>query len=122
MKTFEDRAMNDRTEYQREYMRARRAKERQVKATGQAATADEGFTTLQRGQLQEIIRGELETLLTQFTVSSVNSKARVLTKLTVSSVNGLCLHCGKTVKGRKGKLYCSDNCRKAAFRRRAKTE
>ena len=112
--------MNDRTEYQRDYMRARRAKERQVKATGQAATDDEGFTALQRGQLQEIIRCELETLLTRFTVSNVNSKAKVLTKLTVSGVNKLCLHCGKTFTGRKGKLYCSDNCRKAAFRRRAK--
>ena len=68
-----------------------------------------GFTDRQLEQLRGIVRGELETLLTPLTANNVNT------------VNRLCPQCGGAVIGQSTKVYCSDPCRKKAFRQRAKT-
>ena len=121
--------MNKRTEYQREYMRNYRAKEREMRATAIQANplADigvMGFTDRQLEQLRGIVRGELETLLTPLTARNVNTVSKPASKLTatnVNTVNRLCRHCGKPFTGQSTKVYCSDPCRKKAFRQRTKT-
>ncbi|MCX7111453.1 MAG: hypothetical protein NTX45_15265 [Proteobacteria bacterium] len=121
--------MNKRTEYQREYMKGYRAKQRETRATALQANplADigkAGFTVRQLGQLQEIVRGELETLLTPLTANNVNTVSKPVNKLTAANVNTgnkLCPQCGGAVIGQSTKVYCSDPCRKKAFRQRAKT-
>ena len=117
--------MNKRTEYQREYMRNYRAKEREMRATAIQANplADigvMGFTDRQLEQLRGIVRGELGTLLTPIMARNVNTVGK-LTATNVNMVNRLCRHCGKPFTGQSTKVYCSDPCRKKAFRQRAKT-
>ena len=121
--------MNKRTEYQREYMRNYRAKEREMRATAIQANplADigvMGFTDRQLEQLRGIVRGELETLLTPLMARNVNAVSKPASKLTatnVNTVNRLCPQCGGAVIGQSTKVYCSDPCRKKAFRQRANT-
>ena len=106
--------MKKRTDYQRDYMRTYRAKQRETGATAIQATplagiGATGFNDRQLEQLRGIVRGELESLLTPLTVNNVNT------------VNKLCPQCGGAVIGQSTKVYCSDPCRKKAFRQRAKT-
>ncbi len=110
--------MNPRTDYQREYMRKRRAAEREVRATGQDATAtvSEGFTERQFEELQAIVRAELEPLF-KLTVSCINKPAAELTN---ANVNMVCPQCGKAFEPGGRRNFCSDRCRKAAHRHRKK--
>ena len=128
LKTFESGNMNKRTDYQRDYMRTYRAKQRETRATAIntnpiAENDCMGFTDRQLEQLRGIVRGELETLLTPLTANNVNSVSKPASKLTatnVNMVNRLCRHCDKPFTGQSTKVYCSDPCRKKAFRQRAK--
>jgi len=117
--------MSDRTEYQREYMRNKRAKQREAKTPGQVATASTGkavkaltvcedFNAKQLEQVRIIIRGELEALLTANTVSKLTPK--LTTANTANNPNRTCPHCGGNVTGPKIKIYCSNVCAKTASR------
>ena len=121
--------MNKRTEYQKEYMRSYRAKQRETGATAipgnpLADIGVMGFTDRQVEQLRGVVRGELETLRTLLTANNVNTVSKPATKLTaanVTTVNRLCPQCGGAVIGQSTKVFCADSCRKKAFRLRAKT-
>ena len=83
-----------------------------------------GFTDTQLEQLRGIVRGELETLLTPLMARNVNTVGKPASRLTATNattVNKLCPQCGGAVTGQSTKVYCSDPCRKKAFRLRAKS-
>lgn len=85
--------MSKRTDYQRDYMRSYRAKQREAGATALHAkptteSSGTGFTDRQLGQLREVIREELATLLTPPTISLANkAQATALTAVDVNRVN-----------------------------------
>ena len=123
--------MSDRTEYQREYMRNKRAKQREAKTTGQVATASTGkavkaptvcedCNAKQLEQVRVIIRGELEALLTANTVSKLTPKLTTANTANnannANNANRTCPHCGGNVTGPKIKIYCSNVCAKTASR------
>lgn len=119
--------MSDRKQYMAGYMRQRRAKEREAKATGQATQASEGFTDRQLEQMRQVIGEELKTLFTGLAVSKVNKLKRKFTPVNVNTADKaftganvnpevrICPHCGGNVTGRRGAVYCSANCRKLAW-------
>ena len=134
--------MSKRTDYQRDYMRSYRAKQREAGATAIHAkptteSGGTGFTDRQLGQLREVLREELATLLTPPTVSVANKAQATmftdvdvnrantpqgkLTKLTVNTVSKPCPQCGGAVTGKPTAVYCSDQCRYAALAKRRKT-
>jgi hypothetical protein len=120
--------MTDRTVYQREYMRNKRAKQRESKVLGQVAIASakpvaiaptvcEDFTDKQLEQLKAIVRGELENLLTKSTANNVSKLTPKLTLAnTANNASKVCPYCGEIVTGFKAKIYCSNVCAKAASR------
>ena len=112
--------MTDRKEYQREYMRIKRAKQREAQAGAagkvastspvrpvKASTVCEDFNAKQLEQVRIIIRGELEALLTANTVSKLTPKLT-----TANTVDRACPYCGEPVTGPTQKIYCSSRCRK----------
>ncbi len=116
--------MTDRKAYHREYMRNKRAKQKEATTPGQHPTVStvpnplDNFTHSQLEKLSEIVKNELQALLTQAPVntSTLVDKSTVNKRVNPVDTRRTCPFCGGNVTGSINKVYCSHRCSKAAFR------